>query len=154
MGENSPVYEVVSERNPKSKIRVLHRNLLLPCNDLPVETENANSHGNKTSNPIRLFQQKRNISKRSKRALFDAQATSDDEDDDFIFIPNQNRNTVPQMQNSVESFEDSRSLEITTDNISDVNNESGNIDNTNVPENENSGFMVQSPQAPETAGGV
>ena len=154
MGENSPVYEVIPERNPKSKTRVLHRNLLLPCNDLPVETENANNHGSKTSNPNRLFQQKRNISKRSKRAPFDTQATSDDEDDDFIFIPNQDRNTVPQTQNSVESLEDSRSLEIATDNISDVSYASGNIDNTNVPENENnSGFTVQSPQTPETAGG-
>ena len=154
MGENSPVYEVVSERNSKSKTRVLQRNLLVLCNNLPVETESTNNHGKKTSNPNRLFQQKRNISKCNRRAPFDAQATSDDEDDDFIFIPNQDRSTVPQTQYSVENFEHSRSLEIATDNISYLSIESGNTDNTNVPENENSsGFTVQSPQMPETAGG-
>ena len=43
---------------------------------------------------------------------------------------------MPRTQNSVENFEDSRSLEIATDNISDASNER-NIDNTNVLENEN-----------------
>ena len=56
------------------------------------------------------------------------------EDDDFIVIPNQDINTFRQTQNSVENFEDSRSLEIATDNIFDENNKSGNIDNTNAPE--------------------
>jgi hypothetical protein len=32
------VYEVVPERNPKAKPRVLHRNMLLPCDHLPLET--------------------------------------------------------------------------------------------------------------------
>jgi len=75
------------------------------------------------------------------------------EDDDFIVIPNQDINTFRQTQNSVENFEDSRSLEIATDNIFDENNKSGNIDNTNAPEKKNkSGFTVQRPQTPETAG--
>lgn len=37
MGEHSPVYEVRSERDGQ-KCRVLHRNLLLPCDSLPLET--------------------------------------------------------------------------------------------------------------------
>ena len=35
--ENAPVYQVVSERNPDGRVRTLHRNLLLPCDDLPLE---------------------------------------------------------------------------------------------------------------------
>ena len=34
---DSPVYKIVSERDPSSKIRTLHRNLLLPCDELPLE---------------------------------------------------------------------------------------------------------------------
>ena len=36
-GEESPVYQVVSERNPNGRLRILHRNLLLPCDELPFE---------------------------------------------------------------------------------------------------------------------
>jgi len=36
-GEESPVYQVVSERNPNGRLRTLHRNLLLPCEELPFE---------------------------------------------------------------------------------------------------------------------
>ena len=62
---------------------------------------------------------------------------------------------MPQTQNSVETFDDSRSLAVATDNIPLASNESGNIDSTNLPENENnSGFTVQKPQIPEPAGGV
>ena len=34
---DSPVYQIVLERDPSSKIRTLHRNLLLPCDELPLE---------------------------------------------------------------------------------------------------------------------
>jgi len=73
VGENNSVYEVVSERKSKSKPRVLHRNLLLPCNDLPFKTEHANNHGKKT-----VIQTVFPSLKRSKRSPFDAQATSDE----------------------------------------------------------------------------
>ena len=35
--ENAPVYQVVSERNPDGRMHTLHRTLLLPCDDLPLE---------------------------------------------------------------------------------------------------------------------
>ena len=37
MGEDSPVYQVTSESAPNYTPRVLHRNLMLPCDDLPLE---------------------------------------------------------------------------------------------------------------------
>ena len=135
MGDNSPVYEIVSERDPKSKTRVLHRNLLLPCNELPVKTKIDKYHDKKTRNQ-QHFQQKRNISTRTRRAPDEAQPASDDEDDDFIFIPHQDLDTMPQTQTSVENCEDNRSLENATYNMFDANNESGGRDNTNISETE------------------
>ena len=45
MGDNSPVYEILSKRDPKLKTHVLHRDLLLACNELPVETKSEVYHG-------------------------------------------------------------------------------------------------------------
>ena len=36
--EAGVVYEVVSERKPRSKSRIIHRNMLLPCDHLPIES--------------------------------------------------------------------------------------------------------------------
>ena len=36
-GDNSPMYDVQKESDPNAKVRTLHRNLLLPCDFLPVE---------------------------------------------------------------------------------------------------------------------
>ena len=36
-GDNSPEYVVQRESDPNAKVRTLHRNLLLPCDFLPVE---------------------------------------------------------------------------------------------------------------------
>eukprot|EP00794_Sanderia_malayensis_P002034 gene2034-2313_t len=39
--ENSPVYQVVLEASKDSAPRTLHRNLLLPCNDLPLNQQHV-----------------------------------------------------------------------------------------------------------------
>ena len=46
-GPNSPVYEVKQEGNGK-RIRVLHRNLLPPCNYFPVDKPPANATSSAT----------------------------------------------------------------------------------------------------------
>ena len=47
LGDHSPVYQLVSERDPTSKVRTLHRNLLLPCHDLPFENLETTQHKNR-----------------------------------------------------------------------------------------------------------
>ena len=37
-GEESPVYEIIPETGERRR-RVVHQNLLLPCNDLPFEVQ-------------------------------------------------------------------------------------------------------------------
>ena len=37
MGEGSPVYQVSPESVPNNTPGVLHRNLMLPCDDLPLQ---------------------------------------------------------------------------------------------------------------------
>ena len=37
LGDHSPVYQLVSERDSKSKVSTLHHTLLLHCDDLPFE---------------------------------------------------------------------------------------------------------------------
>ena len=148
MGDNSPVYEIDSDRDRKSKTRVLHRNLLLPCNELPVETKIDKYHKKKTRNQ-QHFQQKRNISTRTKRAPDEAQPTSDAKDDDFIFIPHQDLDTMPQTQTSFENCEDQISLENATYNTFDTSTESEGRDNTNISETENNiNLTVHRPQTP------
>jgi hypothetical protein len=49
------VYEVVPERDPKAKSRVLHRNMLLPCDHLPLEIPTQKERGDATTpKPLHL----------------------------------------------------------------------------------------------------
>ena len=51
-GEDSPVYEVKPETGP-GRARILHRNLLLPCNHLPVDVASKTPHRQKPRKEIR-----------------------------------------------------------------------------------------------------
>ena len=51
-GEDSPVYEVKPETGP-GRARILHRNLLLPCNHLPVDVASNTPHRQKPRKEIR-----------------------------------------------------------------------------------------------------
>ena len=50
-GEDSPVYEVKPETGPGGT-RILHRNLLLPCNHLPVDVASKAPHRQKSRKEI------------------------------------------------------------------------------------------------------
>ena len=50
-GEDSPVYEVKPETGPGGT-RILHRNLLLPCNHLPVDVASKTPHRQKSRKEI------------------------------------------------------------------------------------------------------
>ena len=51
-GEDSPVYEVKPETGP-GRARILHRNLSLPCNHLPVDVASKTPHRQKPRKEIR-----------------------------------------------------------------------------------------------------
>ena len=95
MGDNCPVYDVVSERDPESKTHILHMNLRLPCNKRPVEAKIDKYQETKTRNQHH-FQQKQNISTHTRGPRVK-------HNDDFIFIPHQDLNMLPQTQTSIEN---------------------------------------------------
>ena len=51
-GEDSPVYEVKPETGPGGA-RIVHRNLLLPCNHLPVHVASKTPHRQKSRKETR-----------------------------------------------------------------------------------------------------
>ena len=76
----SPVYEIKPERGEGRKNRVLHRNLLLPCEYLPSDTDKPTPKGPPRTIPQRRQPPKPNV------AHTDG-ASSDDEDAEAVVIP-------------------------------------------------------------------
>ena len=72
---DSPVYEVEPEGGGR-KHRVLHRNLLLPCDFLPLTQEQKHQTSNKAQRVSRISKQTRSASRT---------ATDCDSDDDELF---------------------------------------------------------------------
>ena len=80
-GEGSPVYEVKPESGGR-RHRVIHRNLLLPCNDLPFEVKPYNTR--------RRSKQKLQTAKpqRASTLASNAESSSDEEPDGMLtFTP-------------------------------------------------------------------
>uniref|UniRef100_A0A3P8TE73 Gypsy retrotransposon integrase-like protein 1 n=2 Tax=Amphiprion percula TaxID=161767 RepID=A0A3P8TE73_AMPPE len=73
-GEDSPVFELVPE-NGQGRTRVMHRNMLLPCDFLPVSAD-TNKTGDKTKTKKRL------LNKNDKTRMRQAQQVESEEESD------------------------------------------------------------------------
>ena len=88
--ENSPVYQVVSERDPSSKIRTLHRNLLLPCDELPFDKSEAPNFANRPKRNCVLTRRNSATDSAKKMNTVDENSKneeSDSEDEIVLIIP-------------------------------------------------------------------
>ena len=70
MGEDSPVYQLSPESAPNATPRLLHRTLMLPCDDLPLEQQ--------------LQKQRRETYIRQEKPCSTDARDSDIEDDELI----------------------------------------------------------------------
>ena len=159
LNDSSPVYEIVSERNPRSQTRVLHRNLLLPCNELPIETPPVNHQEKRIRNRHHRNRPDRSRPRCNRNTLFETQSASEDEDDALIFIPNPDFSMVQPARNSPQNSEDLLHASVSDDSL-DTSNENEIVDNvereptlrevppvTSTPEN--TAQVAQDPQIPQ-----
>ena len=110
----SPVYEVQRE-NGKGPVRVLHRNLLFQCNDLPIDTDAASQQ----TTPVRRNRNRNRNPYRTRSAIqlpiretdVSMSDSSDSEDDIFVVTDIQ---SVP---------------DVLSNSVVDKNNENANTDN-------------------------
>ena len=93
-GEDSPVYEVKPETGPGGT-RILHRNLLLPCNHLPVDVASKTPHRQKSRKEIRRE------TNHAPTTLVEESADDESEHYELNFEPE--RQPEPQADHSAES---------------------------------------------------
>ena len=92
-GEDSPVYEVKPETGPGGT-RILHRNLLLPCNHLPVDVASKTPHRQKSRKEIRRE------TNHAPTTL--VEESSDDESEHYVLNLEPERQPGPQTDRSKE----------------------------------------------------
>ena len=93
VGDNMPVYSVIPENNPSGKVRNLHRNLLLPCDELPFEDEQSKTRTKRNVNQST----KRNGRRRNSVAnesIVDSSDSDDCDEDIFVLIPSENQSNA------------------------------------------------------------
>ena len=94
-----PIYEVVPEQGKGRNSRILHRNLLLPCNHIPLEI------------PLKVAKQPKKKSIRKDKEENNAaqpESSSDDEDDWYCYLPVQ---PLPAMQSQADENTDPTEME-------------------------------------------
>lgn len=111
VNKDLPIYEVVPEQGKGRDSRILHRNLLLPCNHLPLEI------------PLKVAKQskKKSIRKgKEENNVTQPESSSDNEDDWYCYLPVQppptmqsqaGQNTVPTETEYVNDAANSESSE-------------------------------------------
>ena len=82
MGEGIPVYEVKPEQG-RGRSRVLHRNLLLPCDHLPLETDLQTKPRRKKNTSV------------APVTGTDLEEEDEEEEDGFFFEPSVHPNMRP-----------------------------------------------------------
>ncbi len=89
VNKDLPVYEVVPGQGKRRDTRILHWNLLLPCNHVPLEI------------PLKVVKQpkKKGISKGKEGSTAQSESSSDNEDDWYCFSPVQ---PAPAMQSQAD----------------------------------------------------
>lgn len=99
-GKDLPIYEVVPEQGKGRDSRILHRNLLLPCNHLPLEM------------PLKVVKQSKKKSIRKDKGENNAaqpESSSDDEDDWHCHLPMQ---PLPTMQSQADENTDLTEMDV------------------------------------------
>lgn len=120
------VYSVVPENDPSLKPRNLHRNLLLPCDELPLENEPLqNKNANKPTEQI-----KRSHNPDTKESMVNSNDSDDSDDEILVLLPTENRLDVQGSSN-----ENREVLEEIPENITENEFDENTGDNSENNEN-------------------
>ena len=103
VNKDAPVYEVVPEQGKGRDSRILHRNLLLPCDHLPLEV------------PLKVARpQRKRLNQTSEDTQQEDDSDADSEDDWFCYLPQQPpQDAHPQVCNEEENTGQTAGSEMT-----------------------------------------
>ena len=148
VGDNMPVYSVIPENNPSGKLRNLHRNLLLPCDELPFENEQLKTRTKKIADqPIKRSKRRQNSD--ANESVVSSNDSDDSDDEIFVLIPSENQSTLKgSSKESREFSENIRGSNVENEFLNTENNENSS-EYPNQPENLGVGtpepFELESP---------